>query len=99
MVSQTLGPAIKTRLNAEQFYDTIRSQVETPEQTGRLILMDLDSGDYEIDSSRDDLGLEATRRLQGRHPGASLHALRIGYRTAASFCGSLERTEADHNAF
>ena len=90
MVSTSVVP----QLNPEQLYDTLRAQVETPEQIGRLIVMDLSSGDYEIDDSSDDLGLEASRRLQNRRPGAALHALRIGYRTAVSFCGSLERTEA-----
>ncbi len=90
MVSTSVVP----HLNPEQLYDILRAQVETPEQIGKLIVMDLISGDYEIDASSDDLGLEASRRLQNRHPGVALHALRIGYRTAASFCGSLERTEA-----
>lgn len=87
-------PTRPPTLNPERLYETLRTQVETPEHIGRLLLMDLESGDYEIDDSRDDLGLEASRRLLQRHPGATLHALRIGYRTAASFCGSLERTEA-----
>lgn len=90
----TPTPARPPSLSPEHLYDMLRVQVETPEHIGRLIIMDLESGDYEIDDSRDDVGLEASRRLQQRHPGASLHALRIGYRTAASFCGSLERTEA-----
>ena len=93
VVSQTSSMPIKPGSTAEQLYESIRLQVETPEQIGRLIVMDLESGDYEIDGSGDDIGLEATRRLQSRHPGVSLHALRIGYRTAVSFCGALERTE------
>ncbi len=92
-MSQASHSSAQTGRSAQQLYDTLRAQVETPENIGRLLVMDLDSGDYEIDTSRDDIGLEATRRLQSRHPGASLHALRIGYQTAASFCGVLERTQ------
>lgn len=89
-----MTPTRPPSLSPEQLYETLRARVETPEHIGHLLIMDLESGDYEIDDSRDDLGLEASRRLQQRHPGASLHALRIGYRTASSFCGSLERTKS-----
>lgn len=93
MVSQSSSSPSKPQWSVEQRYADIRAQVETPEQIGKLIIIDLDSGDYEIDLDSGDLGIEASRRLQTRHPGASLHARRIGYQTAASFCGSLERTQ------
>ena len=73
---------------AWEIYGRLRPQIETPENIGKLILLDLDSGDYEID---DETSLEAVHRLQSRHPGAELFAQRIGYETATSFCGSLER--------
>ncbi len=94
-MSQFSSSPSKPQRSAEQHYAAIRAQVETPEHIGRLIVMDLNSGDYEIDLGSDDLGIEASRRLQSRHPNASLHALRIGYQTAVSFCGSLERTKAE----
>jgi hypothetical protein len=53
-----------------------------------MILFDLDSGDDEIDDETD---LAAVYRIQSRHPESNLFALRIGYETAASFCGWLER--------
>ena len=73
---------------AWDIYCRLRQQIETPENIGKLILLDLDSGDYEID---DETNLEAIRRLQNRHPISELFALRIGYEAVASFCGSLER--------
>lgn len=91
---QSLPPPQNHVFSAEQLYDNLRLSVETPQNIGKLILLDVGSGDYEINDSPDDLGLEALRRLQSRHPGAVPHALRIGYRTAVSFCGSLERTDA-----
>ena len=45
------------------------------------------SGDYEIGV----LGIEASYRLQKRHPEAMLYALRIGFKTVESFGGVLER--------
>ena len=74
---------------ARELYERLRPQVETPENIGKLIVMDVESGDYEIG---DETSIEPSRRLQARHPGATLYALRIGYRTAVSFCGALERT-------
>jgi len=74
---------------AQELYERLRQEVETPENIGKLIVMDVESGDYEID---DETSSEPSRRLQARHPGARLFALRIGYKTAVSFCGVLERT-------
>jgi hypothetical protein len=54
-----------------------------------MIIIDVESGDYEIG---DDTGIEASRRLQARHPGTILYGLRIGYKSAVSFGGGLERT-------
>ena len=73
---------------AQELYDRLRPQIETPENIGKLIVMDIESGDYEIDK----MGIETSRRLQTKHPNATLYALRIGYRTAESFAGVLERT-------
>lgn len=73
---------------AWDIYYRLRPQIETADNIGKLILIDVDSGDYEIDDETD---LEAIRRLQSRHPGSELFALRVGYTTAASFCGSMER--------
>ena len=75
---------------ARELYEPLRPQVETPQNIGKLIVLDVESGDYEID---DETGIASSRRLQARHPSARLFALRIGYKTAVSFCGALERSE------
>lgn len=54
----------------------------------KFIIMDVESGDYEIDEQ----GIESSHRLQARHAGEVLYALRIGYKTAVSFCGGLVRS-------
>jgi hypothetical protein len=75
---------------AEELYATkIRPQVETEGNIGKIIIVDVESGDYEIG---DETGIESSRRLQARHPGAPLYAFRIGYKTLASFAGGPEPT-------
>jgi hypothetical protein len=73
---------------AQELYERLRPQIETPENLGKLIVMDVESGEYEID----ELGIETSRRLHQRHPGASLYALRIGYKAVEALGGILERT-------
>ena len=73
---------------AKALYEQLRPQVETPENIGKLIVLDVESGDYEID----EVGIASSRRLQERHPGAALCALRIGYKTGEALGGVLERT-------
>lgn len=72
---------------AQQLYERLRPQVEIPENIGKLIVMEVDSGDYEIDEA----GITSSRHLQARHPGAMLYALRIGYKTVETLGGVLER--------
>lgn len=73
---------------AQDFYNRMRSEVETPENIGKLIVIDVESGDYEID----DVGIETSRRLHIRHPGSTLYAIRIGYKSVETLGGILERT-------
>lgn len=66
-----------------------RAEIETPENIGRLVLIDLNSGDFEIAADR--LGFDAVADLRQRHPDADPFEVRIGYKTSVSFCGDLER--------
>ncbi len=75
---------------AQELYARLRPEIERPENIGKLIVMDVESGDYEIDAA----GIETSRRLQNRHPGATLYALRIGYKAVETLGGILERAEA-----
>ncbi len=73
----------------EELYERcIRSQVETDENIGKLVSIDVETGDFEIG---DDNNLEAPRRLHERHSGAALYTLRIGYNAAYALGGILER--------
>ena len=73
----------------QELYDqTIRQQVETDENIGKQIVIDIETGDYEVD--RD--GLAASHRLMTRHPGAALYGARIGYDAVYALGGALTRT-------
>lgn len=74
---------------ARELYERLRPDVETAENIGKLIVLEVESGDYEID----EMGIDSSHRLQQRHPGATLYALRIGYEAVAALGGVLERTE------
>ena len=74
---------------AQSLYARLRPEIETPENLGKIIVMDVESEDYEID----DQGIETSRRLQARHPGTTLYALRIGYKAVETLGGILERNQ------
>lgn len=75
-------------LRGDTLYEQLRPQVETEENIGKLISIDVETGDYEIAS---DL-ITAGRRLQARHPNAALIGKRIGYNAVYTVGGTLTRT-------
>ena len=82
------GEEISSR-GKEMYQHRLRAQVETGENIGKLIFIDIETGDYEIG---DDRNLDAPRRLQAKHPAAAIYTLRIGYNVVDSFGGVVERT-------
>jgi hypothetical protein len=73
---------------AQQFYESgIRQQVEVDENIGKMIIIDIETSDYEIDQT----GLSAARSLKHKHPNARLFGICIGYNVAVSFGGVMER--------
>lgn len=73
---------------AKQLYEnSIRQKVESAENIGKMVIIDIETGDYEVDKN----GLQASHRLNERHPDGRLHGLRIGYNVAASLGGVMER--------
>ena len=66
----------------------LRTLLETEENIGKIVSIDVDTGDYEI---ADDL-LVAGRRLQQRRPDALMYGKRIGYNAVYAVGGSLVRT-------
>lgn len=79
-------PSLGQRAN--KYYDEIlRGTVETEENIGKMLILDVDSGDYEID----DEGIDSSDRLRARRPNGDLFGIRIGYKTAEVIGGVLER--------
>ena len=74
---------------AESIYQGVRSQIETPENVGKMMVIDTQSGDFEIDPQH----IPAWRRLKQRQPQGEFFAIRIGYKAAESFSGMLSRRE------
>jgi len=73
---------------ARKWYEnSIRQQVEIEENIGKMVLIEVESGDYEVD----DNGLKAAHKLSEKHPNARLFGIKIGYNVAVSFGGILER--------
>jgi hypothetical protein len=70
------------------YEQSIRPRVETEGNIGKQIVIDIETGDYEID----DDGLAASRRLLAKHPGAALYGARIGYNAVYTLGGVLTRT-------
>jgi hypothetical protein len=73
----------------QEIYDQqIRPQVEG-KYDGKILAIDIETGEYEID---DDV-LAAVHRAQAKHPGAPVFTLRIGYDGVYGFGGGPRRTK------
>jgi hypothetical protein len=69
--------------------ESIRSQVETRERIGKIIAIDLDTGNYEIDDNL----LEAIDRLRAQFPDATIWSERIGFNAVYAVGGSLTKVD------
>jgi hypothetical protein len=77
---------------AYRIYESkIRHKVETEANIGKMVIIDVETGDYEVDET----GLQAAKSLQTKSPYARLFGIRIGYNVAASFGGVMERVSSD----
>ena len=77
MVHKTYTPEDIESIGTAVYEEKIRSLVE-PGNEGKFVVIDVHSGDYEIDE-RDGA---ATGRLLKRRPGAMTWAVRVGHPTA-----------------
>lgn len=72
----------------ELYENNIRSIVETENNIGKQIVIDIETGEYDIDYD----GLAASLRMLAKHPGATLYGEHIGYNAVYAVGGVLERT-------
>lgn len=72
----------------DYIYETqIKHQVEAGND-GKIVAIDLETGDFEIDKSE----IVACDRLETRHPDAQIWIVRIGSRHVRRFGGRTRRT-------
>lgn len=76
------------RRGEELYEQSIRHQVETDENIGKIVSIDIETGDYAIDADPVIAGLQ----VQSRHPEAAICGKRIGYDAAFALGGTLTRT-------
>ncbi len=78
----------------QELYEQKIRQVVEPEHEGRFLVVDVESGDYEV--ADDDL--TASDKLLERRPGAMLYGLRVGrgyaYRLGGRFPDSSDEAGA-----
>lgn len=73
---------------ARELYEgSIRQQVEREENIGKMVVIDVETGEYQVDRT----GLKSAHYLREKHPNARLFGIRIGYNVAASLGGVMER--------
>jgi hypothetical protein len=89
MASTTERDDRVSRIGHEIYETQLRSTVETDENIGKLISIDINTGDYEIG----DRLITAIERLQARRPDAEIWSERIGYDAVYAVGGSLRRVD------
>ncbi len=70
----------------ELYKNGIRQQVKTAENIGKMVIIDIETGEYGVDET----GRESAHMLRQKNPLARLYGIRIGYKVAVSFSGFLE---------
>ena len=77
-----------TRRGKELYENIIRNKVETPENIGKIISINIETGEYEIG---EDL-VVTSRQLQAKQADAPIWAERIGFDAVYAVGGTLIRT-------
>ncbi len=68
----------------QAWYDeTIRAAVETPENMGKIVVIDIETGEYAINAD----GLTANKQALARHPDGAFYGVRVGYEAVESLGG------------
>jgi hypothetical protein len=75
-------------LAKEIYYRDIRSQV-IEKHRGEFLVLDVESGDYEVDKD----SLQAGLRMKERRPDGRRFLFRIGYQASYSFGGATKPDE------
>lgn len=83
------GPGEVSAIGEALYRRHLRARLDTPENLGKLLMLDIESTDFEI---TDDLHeAEAAEKLRRRRPEAVVYTLRIGYVATEAVGGGLTR--------
>lgn len=67
----------------EEIYATRLRSLMEPQRNGQVVIIDIETGDYEVDAD----SLAANKRALAKRPGAALYGVRVGSKTVESFGG------------
>jgi hypothetical protein len=87
----TLSTESLSEKGAQLYSERIRSLVETTQNIGKMVIIDVESGDFAVDTN----GIASARILREKHPNARLFGIRIGYDVADAIGGVMERATAN----
>ena len=79
MAGRTYGPGEVAILGEAIYREHIQRSMKTT-QKGTFVVIDVETGDYEVDSS----DVTATKMLLDRRPDAVTYAIRVGHRATYS---------------
>jgi hypothetical protein len=91
MRNSEMNSAEVGRRGEEIYQQSIRPLVETEDNIGKMVIIDVETGDYEVG---DEKGIEASRRLHARREGSAFYGKRIGYNAVAALGGVMERASS-----
>ena len=81
---------LKIARRGQDFYNrSIRTKVETRENMGKIIAIDIETGNYEIDDNL----LECSDRLRSQFSDATIWAERIGFSAVYAAGGTLTKVD------
>jgi hypothetical protein len=87
-MSQLIYSNQEVAQRGKEIYESLQVQVESAQNIGKIIAIDLNTHDYEIG---DDL-LTTSLQLKSRQPNAEMWAERIGFNAVYTVGGTLTRT-------
>jgi hypothetical protein len=85
MSHSRFSPEEVARRGKELYAKIIRAQVETAENIGKIVSIDIETGEYEVGENL----LIPSRSLQAKHPDAALWGERIGFDVVYAVGGTL----------
>jgi hypothetical protein len=88
MSHSRFSPEEVARRGKELYAKIIRAKVETTDNIGKIVSIDIETGEYAVG---DDL-LIPSRSLQEKHPDAALWGERIGFDAVYAVGGTLSET-------